>query len=99
MLFYCLKFGKNIENKNQKFVRTENVRKMLLSKFSVCNSKTLKFIKEQKARGLLTLLSQIPLLGPIFFENHKMNEIKDKFSLVGNKIYTKYTFKLSRIYI
>ena len=46
---------------------------MLLSKCSVCNSKKLKFLKEQEGRGLLsslgirTLLSQIPLLGPLLF--------------------------------
>ena len=74
-------------------------RKMPLSKCSVCNSKILKFIKEQESRGLLTLLSQLPLLGPIFFKKYKINETKDKFSLVGNEIYAKNTFKLSRIYI
>ena len=46
---------------------------MLLSKFAVCNSKKLKFIKEKQARGLLgslgikTPLSQISLLGPLLF--------------------------------
>ena len=29
---------------------------MLLSKCAVCNSKTLKFVKEQEASGLLTAL-------------------------------------------
>ena len=44
---------------------------MLLSECAVCNSKKLKFIKEQEARGLLsslgikTPLSQISLLGPL----------------------------------
>ena len=44
---------------------------MLLSKWEVCNSKKLKFLKEQGARGLLcslgerTLLSQFPLLDPL----------------------------------
>ena len=46
---------------------------MLLSKFAVCNSKKLKFIKEKQARGLLSSLgiktpsSQISLLGPLLF--------------------------------
>ena len=46
---------------------------MLLSKCAVCNSKTSKFVKEQKAKGLLrrlsvrTLLTQIPLLAPLLF--------------------------------
>ena len=46
---------------------------MLLSKCAVYNSKKSKFIKEQKASGLLislgikTPLSQIPLVGPLLF--------------------------------
>ena len=46
---------------------------MLLPKRVVCNSKKLKFLKEQDGRGLLsclevrTPLSQIPLLGPLLF--------------------------------
>ena len=46
---------------------------MLLAKCEVCDSKELKFIKEQEASGLLsslrtkTTLSEIPLLGPILF--------------------------------
>ena len=46
---------------------------MILSKCSVCNIKKSKFLKEQETRGLLsslgirTLLSQIPLVGPILF--------------------------------
>ena len=46
---------------------------MILSKFSVCDNKTLRFIKKQEAKGLLrnlglkTLLSKNPLLGDILF--------------------------------
>ena len=46
---------------------------MLLTKCSVCNSKKLKFIKGQEAKGLLssigiiTPLTQIPLLSPLLF--------------------------------
>ena len=46
---------------------------MLLAKCEVCDSKELKFIKEQEATRLLsslgtkTTLSEIPLLGPILF--------------------------------
>ena len=46
---------------------------MLLSKWEVCDSKKLKFIKEQKASGLSislgikTPLKRIPLLGPLLF--------------------------------
>ena len=73
MLSYCLKCRKNTENKTAKVVRTKSRRTMLLSKCSVCNSKKLKFLKEQEVRGLLNGLeirkpiSQIPLLGPLLF--------------------------------
>ena len=73
MISYCLKCRKNTESKNPKVVRTKNERIMLLSKFSLCNSEKLKFLKEQEARGLLsslglrTLLIQISLLGPLLF--------------------------------
>ena len=46
---------------------------MLLSKCVVCNSKKSKFIKQQKASGLLrslgikTPLSKIPLVDPLLF--------------------------------
>ena len=46
---------------------------MLLSKFAVCNSKKLKFVKEQETRrflsslGIRTPLSRVPLLGPLLF--------------------------------
>ena len=71
MLSYCLKCRKKKESKNRNSVRDKNGRIMLLSKCSKCNSKKLKFIKEQEVRGLLsslgirTHLSQIPLLGPL----------------------------------
>ena len=73
MPFYCLKCKKNTESKTAKVVRTKNGRIMLLPKCSVCNSKKLKFLKEQGAGGLLsslviiTPLSQISLLGPLLF--------------------------------
>ena len=68
-----MKCRKNTESKNPKVIRTKNGRIMLLSKYSVCNSKKSKFLKEQEARGLLsslgikTFLSQIPLLGSLLF--------------------------------
>ena len=40
-------YEENTESKNQKVVRTQNGRIMVLSKFSVRNSKKLKFLKEQ----------------------------------------------------
>ena len=44
---------------------------MLLSKFAVCDSKILKFIKELEAKGLLGNLlgAKIPILGDIRLGN------------------------------
>ena len=73
MLSYCLKCRKNTESKNPQVVKTKNGRIMLLSKCEVYDNKILKFIKEQKATGLLsslgikTLLNKIPLLGHLLF--------------------------------
>ena len=73
MLSFCLKCKKNTENKNPKFATTKNRRIILLSKCAVCNSKKWKYIKEQKARELLssleirTPLSHIFLLGSNLF--------------------------------
>ena len=48
MLCYCMKCRKYTERFTfPKVVRTKNGRIMLLSKCSVCNSKKLKFLKEQ----------------------------------------------------
>ena len=71
--YHCLKCRKNTESKNPKVTRTKNGRIMLLSECAVCDSKKLKFIKEQETSGLLsslgtkTLLSKIPLVGPLLF--------------------------------
>ena len=54
MLSYCLKCRKNTESRNPKVVRTKNGRIILLSKCSVCNSKKSTFLKEPKARGILS---------------------------------------------
>ena len=51
MLPHCLKCRKNTESKNPEVVKTKTVRIMFLSIFSVCNSKKLKYLKEQEARG------------------------------------------------
>ena len=73
MLSNCLKCKKNTGSKNPKVARTKNGRIMLLSKCAVCDSKKLKFIKQQEASGLLssfgikTPLSKILLVGPLLF--------------------------------
>ena len=48
MLSYCLKCRKSTARKYPKVVKTINRRIMLLSKDSVCDSKKLKFLKEQE---------------------------------------------------
>ena len=73
MLSYCLKCRQYTENKNPKVARTKNERIKFLSKCAVLDSKKLKFIKQQEAKGLLsslvliTALSKIPLVCPILF--------------------------------
>ena len=62
MLSYCLKCRKNTESKNSKVVGAKTGRMMPLSKCDVCDSKKLKFIKEQKASGLLSSLGINTLL-------------------------------------
>ena len=71
MLFYCLKCRKNTESKNPKAVTTKNGKILLLSNCTVCNSKKLKFLKEQEAWGLLRNLREvkIPILGDLFIIN------------------------------
>ena len=49
MLSYCLKCRKNSESKNLKVVKNKNRR-------ITCDSKKLKFIKDEEARGLLSSL-------------------------------------------
>ena len=92
MLSYCIK---NTENKNPKVVRTKNGRIMVLSKCEVCDSKKSNFIKEQETTGLLSSLgikaplSKISFVGPLLFEEYKMNEIENKYLLAGDKFMPK----------
>ena len=73
MKSYCLKCRKNSENINPRVSKTSNGRTMLLSKCARCGSKKSRFIKKQKAKGLLgnlgikTPLSKVPILGSILF--------------------------------
>ena len=68
-----MKCRKYTESKNPKVARTKNERIMLLSKCKVCDTKKSKFIKEQESGRLLsslgikTILSKIPLVGPLLF--------------------------------
>ena len=52
MLPHCLKCRKRKESKNPEVVWTNNLRIILLSKFTVCDSKKSKFLKEEEASKL-----------------------------------------------
>ena len=84
----CVKCRKNTENIDSKMVRTKNNWLFIQPKCSVYGIKKSRFVKEQEAKGLLsnlgikTPLSKIPLLNVL---SVKMNEIMNKFLLVGGK--------------
>ena len=69
MMTCCVKWRKDTENVDPKMVRTKN---NMQSKCYVCRIKKSEFVKEQKAKGLLsnlgikTPLSKIPLLNVLF---------------------------------
>ena len=69
---YCLSCRKYTENTNPKIVRNRQNRLMIQSNCAICGSKKSRFIKEQKAMGILsnlgikTPLSKIPLLNVLF---------------------------------
>ena len=69
----CLKCRKYTENIDPNVSSTINNRVMILSKCAICGSKESKFIKHEKAKGLLsklgikTPLSKITTLGNILF--------------------------------
>ena len=69
---YCLKCKKNTKNIDPKISSTSNG-KAMISKCAICGSKTSRFIKNQKAKGLFsnlgirTPLSKVPTLGDILF--------------------------------
>ena len=62
MKSYCLKCRKNTEDINPIVSKISNGRTMLLSKCAICDTKKLRCIKNQEARGLLFNLGiKIPL--------------------------------------
>ena len=71
MKSYCLKCRKDTENINPSVSSTSNGKAMILSKCAICGSKKSRFIKNQKAKGLLsnlglkTQLSKVQILGDI----------------------------------
>ena len=72
MKTYCLKCRKDTENIDPKVVPTKNNRLVMISKCSVCGIKKSRFVKEQKAKALLsnlgikTPLSKVSLLNILF---------------------------------
>ena len=69
---YCLACRKYTKSINPKIVRNKKNRPMIQSNCAICGSKKSRFIKEQKALGILsnlgikTPLSQVPLLNILF---------------------------------
>ena len=69
---YCLSCKKYTKNTNPKIVRNRQKRLMIQSNCAICGSKKSRFIKEQKALGILsnlgikTPLSKVPLLNILF---------------------------------
>ena len=69
---YCLACRKHTKSINPKIVRNRQNRLMIQSNCAICGSKMSRFIKEQKALGILsnsdikTPLSQVPLLNILF---------------------------------
>ena len=71
MKTYCVKCRKDIENIDPKMVRKKK-RLVMQSKCSVYGIKKSRFVEEQEAKGLLSILgiktplSKIPLLNVLF---------------------------------
>ena len=68
--------------------KTKNNRLIMQSKCSVCRIKKSRFVKEQEAKGLLSNLGiKTPLskIAKCFVLSVKMNEIVNRFLLVGDK--------------
>ena len=69
MLTYCIKYRKKTENLNIKISKTKNAIIIMQSKCAVCGNAKSRFVKGQKAKGLLsslglkTRLNKIPLVG------------------------------------
>ena len=59
MKSYCLKCKRNTENINLRISKTSNSRTKLSSKFTICDSKKSRFIKNQEAKGLSSNLGVI----------------------------------------
>ena len=60
-----MKCRKNRESRNAEVARTKYGRIMFLSKCAVHDSKKSKFMKEQEGRGLLSTLTETPILSDL----------------------------------
>ena len=82
-------------------VRTKNNRLVIQSKCSISWIKKSRFVKEQEAKGLLSILgtktslSKIPLLNVLLWMRIKMNEIINKFLLAGDEFMSEMHLKQS----
>ena len=100
---YCLKCKKYTRNINPQVSSTSNGKLMILSKCAICNGNKSRFMNQPEAKGLLsklgikTPLSKIPILRRYFVLNIeqriKMNEVINKFLLVGDKFMPKMHLK------
>ena len=72
MKIYYVKCRRDTENIDPKMVRTKNNRLIMQAKCPVCGIKKPRFVKKERAKGLLsnlevkTPLSKIPLLNVLF---------------------------------
>ena len=72
---------KDTENINPRVSNTSIGRKTIFSRCTICGSKKSRFIKDQKAKGLLsnlgvkTPLSKVPILGDMLFWMSMLNFI------------------------
>ena len=106
MKSYCLNCRKNTENINSKVSKTSNGKTMVLSKCAICDSKKSRFIKNPKAKGLLSNLgvrtpfSKLPILGYFvlicMLNRIKMSEMVNKFLSAGDKFMPEMHFKQPR---
>ena len=72
MKIYSVKCKKDTDNIDPKIVKTKKGRLLMQSKCTICRIKKSRFIKEQEAKRLFTILgikaplSKIPLLNILF---------------------------------
>ena len=84
MKTYCVKCRKDPESIDPKIVRTKHNRSIIQSKCSISGTKKSRFVKEQKAKvllsnlGIKTPLSKIPLLNVLFWIRCIKNEWNHK---------------------